>query len=440
MTWKALFQEHVKILDDRLSKICSDLGIDSIVFGSGSNKYYFEDDQTVPFRSNHHFAHWCPHPGEGHLLQLEPGKKPKLIAYLPDDFWHEHKTIENDFWTDAFEIQVVAEIDDAWAQISKQGRIVYHGPDTIKAEAIGLETDTEQLLPRLNWYRSYKTPYEVACIVEANRIAAKGHEAAEASFFAGGSELDIHYAYLQAVRALDRQLPYEGIVCLNEKCAVLHYHEKRDDVRDGMSMLIDSGVNYQGYASDITRTYASKKAPQQFHELLKSAQTMQLDLAKMVKAGLSMADVHYESHMQIAKILLQHGILKNISAEESVKEDLTSTFYPHGVGHMLGIFVHDVAGQQADETGRKCETDPRFPKLRSTRKLESGHVVTIEPGIYFIDTLLQKQTDDKFKSHFNWELIELLKPCGGIRIEDNVLVTENAPRNITREFLGHGKF
>jgi len=438
MVWRDLFDAHIATLNERLSKICNELGIDSVVIGSGSNRYYFEDDQDIPFRSNHHFAHWCPHPGVGHLLQLQPGAKPKLFAYSPDDFWHEHKLVLPDYWTDAFDIQTIGDKDEIWQNILKQGRTVYHGPDVQKAESIGLDIDTQDLLPRLNWSRSFKTDYEIACVTEATKQAAVAHKAAEACFLSGGSELDIHFAYLHALRVLDRQLPYESIVCLNEKGAILHYSEKRDNVRDAMTLLIDSGANYQGYACDITRSYASNRAPQEFRDLLRSTQNMQIELTKMVKVGCSMADVHYESHRKIGEVLLQHGILQDIAAEDAVQEGLTASFYPHGIGHMLGIFVHDVAGQQIDETGRTGEPDHRFPKLRSTRKLEPSHLLTIEPGIYFVDSLLQRQQNGDFKSHFNWQLIETLRPCGGIRIEDNVLVTLGEPRNITREFLGDG--
>ncbi|MFW7379572.1 MAG: Xaa-Pro dipeptidase [Oligoflexus sp.] len=439
MNWKTLFTNHISTMNQRLEKVCNDLGVDSVVIGSGSSQYFFEDDQDLPFRSNHHFAHWCPHPGQGHLLQLKPGEKPKLLVYQPDDFWSEHQSIQASDWTESFEIQEFTDPDKIWQALEKSGRTVYHGPDVQLAEAAGLDIDAQELLPRLNWNRSFKTEYEVACITEATQKAAKAHESAEDCFRAGGSELDIHFAYLQSLRSLDRQLPYESIVCLNEKAAILHYPNKRDHVRHGMSLLIDSGAAYRGYACDITRTYASDKAPALFHELLESMQKLQQKLCKMVKIGFSMADIHYQSHLSIANTLLEFGIIKNISAEDAVKEGISASFYPHGVGHMLGLLVHDVAGKQIDETGRQGEPDHRFPKLRSVRKLLPGNLVTIEPGVYFIDSLLKQQESGNFNQHFDWDLIASLRSCGGIRIEDNVLVTDGEALNITREFLGDRK-
>lgn len=436
MTLQDLFAGHIETLQKRMLGVFSELGIDSLVLDAGVSQYYFEDDQGIPFRSNHHFAHWCPHPGEGHLLHIKPGQKPKLLAFAPDDFWHEHKKIAQDFWTDQFEIESYGDRDELWKAINMSGRNFYHGPEAEKAQSFGLETSIEELLPRLNWYRSYKTAYELACVSHATERATKGHHAAEKAFLAGGSELDIHFAYLHALRALDEHLPYAGIVCLNEKGATLHYRDKRDDVRNGVSLLIDSGAAFQGYACDITRTYASPKAPAAFHELLTATQTMQKNLCESVKAGITMADLHFESHIEIAKILLDQEILKGISVEDAVSQELTRVFYPHGVGHMLGLLVHDVAGKQVDLSGKLGEPDPRFPKLRSVRVLEADHLITVEPGIYFIDILLKAEQSGSNRDKFNWPLIETLRPCGGIRIEDNVVVTKDQPLNITRKFLG----
>jgi Xaa-Pro dipeptidase len=436
MNLEQLFSDHIAELNRRLERVLGELGIDRLVIGSGSDQYYFEDDQQIPFRTNHHFRHWCPLEGYGHLLELRPQQKPRLLVYSPDDFWHEHKTISKDFWTDQFEISSFEDRDSMWQALTLQGKVVYHGPEIDKARSCGLDTDTQKLLPRLNWWRSYKTDYEVACLVESTRLAAPAHAAARRCFLDGGSELDIYFAYLEALRAREQDLPYEAIICLNEKGAFLHYSDKRDNVRDGQVLLIDSGAAYNGYASDITRTYAGAKAPESFKRLLVDTQSMQLGLTHAVQPGMTMADLHHESHLKIAQLLIDHDILQNIKPEEAFDKQLTHVFYPHGVGHMLGLLVHDVAGRQVDEAGNAGQPDPRFPKLRSLRKLEKGHVITVEPGIYFIESLLQKQRDGDHKDHFNWSLIEELKPCGGIRIEDNVLVTEDGQKNLTRRFIG----
>jgi Xaa-Pro dipeptidase len=110
-------------------------------------------------------------------------------------------------------------------------------------------------------------------------------------------------------------------------------------------------------------------------------------------------------------------------------------FFPHGIGHLLGLQVHDVAGLAADDTGRHEIPRPAGHRyLRLTRRLEPGFVVTIEPGIYFIDLLLDEAQRNGLGRYVNWDAVHALKPFGGIRIEDDVACTAGAvPENLTRD-------
>jgi len=111
---------------------------------------------------------------------------------------------------------------------------------------------------------------------------------------------------------------------------------------------------------------------------------------------------------------------------------LTGTFFPHGIGHLLGLQVHDVGGVMGDVQGQERQRPPGHPYLRLTRMLEPGVVVTVEPGIYFIDSLLAAAHTDSRRAHIDWTVVEELKPFGGIRIEDNVVATASRPENLTR--------
>jgi Xaa-Pro dipeptidase len=124
-----------------------------------------------------------------------------------------------------------------------------------------------------------------------------------------------------------------------------------------------------------------------------------------------------------------------VSAEEAVAKGLTRPFFPHGLGHHLGIQVHDVGGQLAGPDGSVAPPPPEHPHLRNTRTIEPRQVFTIEPGLYFIPLLLRSWREGPDSALFNWELIDALVPLGGIRVEDNVLVTEDGHRNLTREQL-----
>ncbi len=106
---------------------------------------------------------------------------------------------------------------------------------------------------------------------------------------------------------------------------------------------------------------------------------------------------------------------------------------PHGIGHLLGLQVHDVGGLQRTAAGGEIPRPPGHPYLRLTRRLEAGFVVTMEPGLYFIDQLLAQARTDARAAHINWQQVEYLRPFGGIRIEDDLVVTAQGSENLTRD-------
>ena len=435
MSLSVIFRQHIALRQKSTEQALRECRFDALVIGAGELQYYVEDDAAVNHRTYHHFNHWCPLIGENHLLVIRPGQRPELCAYIPDDYWHEHADLEDAFWLAEFNVISFGNVEALWQHVAKVRDGVYIGPDKVRAEAAGLKTDAATLLPRLNWERSFKSEYEVKCVERATRRAATGHVAAREAFFAGGSELDIHHAYMRAIRQIDRQLPYETIVCLNEKAAVLHYHKKRDKTRLGKTFLLDAGVRYKGYACDITRSYAADAAPAEFRSLLGGMNKLQQNLCGLIKPGLSFEHLHAQAHLDIAALLLDHGVLRNLSKEQAVERGLSQVFFPHGLGHMLGIHVHDVAGKQVDRTGTLPTPQGKHKTLRTSRILDAGNLLTVEPGLYFIDMLLKPQRGGEHAACFNWALIDTLMPCGGIRVEDNVLVTRSGQRNITRAFL-----
>jgi Xaa-Pro dipeptidase len=435
MVLAAFFRQHIAQRQKTTDLALRECRYDALVIGAGALNYHTEDDRSYPFRSYHHFNHWCPARGPNHLLLIRPGQKPTLLAHMPLDFWHEHADLSDAFWLSEFEMKSFATEDEIWAQVKNLPFTAYIGPDKNRAESYGLRTETSNLLARLNWERSFKSDYEIKCTVRSTRRAATGHVAAREAFFAGGSELDIHHAYIRAMRCTDYHLPYETIVCLNEKASILHYQRKRDKTRMGKTFLIDAGFQYKGYASDITRSYAADEAPEEFRSLLSGMSKLQQRLCLLIKPGLSFEHLHAQAHSEIAHLLIEHDLIRGISHESAVELGLSAVFFPHGLGHMLGLCVHDVGGTQSDRTGAIAPSTGRFKNLRTRRILDAGNLITVEPGIYFIDLLLGPQKVGANATYFNWALIEQLAPCGGIRIEDDVLVTRSGIRNITREFL-----
>jgi Xaa-Pro dipeptidase len=204
---------------------------------------------------------------------------------------------------------------------------------------------------------------------------------------------------------------------------------RRDRAR--RSFLIDAGAQYRGYASDITRTVSGGDA--EFSALIDAMDSLQQGLCAGIRAGRDYREVHLDAHRAIGGLLHDAGIIA-CDADTAVAERVTSVFFPHGIGHLLGLQVHDVAGLAADASVKREIPRPEgHPFLRLTRVLEPGFVVTVEPGVYFIDLLLDEARADGRGRHIRWDAVERLRPFGGIRIEDDVACTAGAPQNLTRE-------
>ncbi len=222
-----------------------------------------------------------------------------------------------------------------------------------------------------------------------------------------------------------------NIVAYNEHAAVLHYqHLDRRPPPSRRSFLIDAGAQFRGYASDITRTYAA--AAGLFADLLQRIDGAQQQLCRDVVAGRDFREIHLTAHRILGDELQRIGLTK-LPGQAALERGVTSVFFPHGIGHLLGLQVHDVGGVMDDLKGGERQRPEGHPYLRLTRMLEPGVVVTIEPGIYFIDSLLAAAHADERRGHIDWSVVEALRPFGGIRIEDNVVTTAAAPENMTRE-------
>jgi Xaa-Pro dipeptidase len=432
----ASYAAHVRARQEKTEAALATAELDGLVLQSGAPFTYYADDMDAPFRPTPHFAHWVPMDGPHHLLVVRPGKRPRLLRVRPDDYWYEQAPLGSPFWAREFELTEVKSVDKAWELAAPGARTAYAGDAPAAAEEHGIAKERVNppgLLARLDWDRSFKTPYEVACLDEAERMAARGHETARAAFLAGASELEIHQAYVAAVGCIDEELPYATIVALDEKGATLHYQRKRS-TRNGKVLLLDAGAKYLGYGSDITRTWTTDDCDATFREIVSGLDKLQLALCAMVKPGLPYGDVHHAAHVAIGDLLRRVGVLKK-GGEEAVKLGLTAPFFPHGVGHFLGIQVHDVAGRQKSPDGGTVPPPAQHPYLRTTRAIAEDQVFTIEPGVYFIDMLLRPHRTGALAAHFDWKLVDRLTPCGGARIEDNVVVTKSGHRNLTRPYL-----
>ncbi|KGT87750.1 proline dipeptidase [Erwinia typographi] len=433
-----LYQGHLKTLQARAQQALARAKLDAMLIHSGELLTVFLDDHTYPFKVNPQFKAWVPVTSVPNCwLWVDGVNKPKLWFYSPVDYWHNVEPLPQSFWTDEIEIVALKSADDI-AQLlpAQRENVAYIGPTPARAGQLGIKA--ELINPRatidfLHYHRSIKTDYELYCMREAQKTAVIGHRAAKEAFLSGLSEFDINGAYLSATGHRDIDVPYGNIIALNEHAAVLHYTQLDQlPPEHARSFLIDAGTEYNGYAADLTRTYAAQ-SDSEYAQLIRDMNEEELALIGTLKAGVRYTEYHQQMHQRIAKLLLKHQLVKGLSEEALVAENLTGPFMPHGVGHPLGLQVHDVAGFMQDDSGTHLAAPEQYPYLRCTRILEPRMVLTIEPGIYFIESLLAPWREGKFSQHFNWDRIEALKPYGGIRIEDNVIIREQGVENMTRD-------
>ena len=426
-----LYAAHVATLKARADEALAREGFDHLVIAAGPAPYEFLDDRPYPYAVNPHFKHWLPvTKAPGSWIVYTPGKRPKLVYLQPHDYWHVVPDAPAGYWVEHFDVAIVREAKDARA----------HLPNDAARCAIVAETGLDGFAPNnpqgvldyLHWQRSYKTPYELAMMRVASKIGARAHRAAERAFRDGASEFDIHVAYMASARQSDNDLPYSNIIALNEHCAVLHYMElQHAPPAHARSFLIDAGAGFHGYASDITRTHAADAAGE-FRALIDAVDAAQRGFVARVRAGQSYPDLHVHAHLVLGGILKEHGFIC-VDAEAALASGVTSTFFPHGLGHPIGLQVHDVAGFQASDRGGTLPRPPGHPYLRMTRALEPGMVVTIEPGLYFIDMLLAEQKARPAAKDVDWAKVDAFRKYGGIRIEDDVVCTDGEPENLTRD-------
>lgn len=433
-TLSELYPSHIIEMQKRTKEALLREGIDGLIIHSGQSKRMFLDDNHYPFHVNPQFKAWVPIIDNPNCWLVVNGvDKPKLIFYRPKDFWHKVPPEPTAFWASEFDIVLLTQADAVEKHLPyDKKKYAYIGEYLEVARALGFDmVNPDRVLHYLHYYRAYKTDYELLCMREANQLAVKGHLAAEQAFRAGMSEFNINQAYLKAVKQGDNQVPYNNIVALNENAAILHYMEQETAApTKSRSFLIDAGASFHGYAADITRTYSQQD--DRFAELVAAMGEVTLKLVDLLKPGVAYTEVHLAAHKYIAELLNRFNIV-NLSADDILQNGITKTFFPHGIGHFLGLQVHDVAGHVADDRGTPNPPPEAHPFLRTTRIIESRQVFTIEPGLYFIDSLLADLRATEQSKYLNWDVIDAFRPFGGIRIEDNIIVHRDRNENMTRE-------
>ncbi len=435
-TTESTYQSHIATLTSHYERILDDAGADAAVIPAGLARFAFQDDRDYVFAANPNFKHWLPlTQNPGSAIYYRPGEKPILLYFQEADFWHVTPSDPSGYWVDGFDIHVCRSADEVRAALKAAGgRQLVIGEERDQQHLGVGEVASAEVFAALHEVRTVKTDYELDCMRAAQRLACRGHRAAASAFAAGSAEYDIHMAYLAAMRQRELELPYNSIVALNEHAAVLHYqYLDRDAPAESRSFLIDAGAQHVGYAADITRTYGNGDTD--FAALLAAMETLQLAVCAEVKAGVDYRELHLSCHHKLAAVLLDCGIASaTADVDTLIDKRITWAMFPHGLGHFLGLQVHDVGGLTKASSKELIEKPKGHDALRLTRMLGGNEVLTIEPGCYFVPMLLEPlRADAATRELINWQLVDKLTPFGGIRIEDNVRVLPDGAENLTRD-------
>lgn len=290
------------------------------------------------------------------------------------------------------------------------------------------EGNAFELKTAMDRQRRKKDEAEVALIKKLSGIAQHGYRKIEEILRPGISEREVQIAYESEIyRHGAHTVPYDTIVGAGTNAAILHAIPTQRIVQDGELVLVDAGADIFDYCVDITRTYfSSANVTSQHRDLYNLVLKAHNECIALSKPGAWWKDIHIHAAKVITEGLLQMGILRG-SLDQLIASEVAFTFFPHGVGHLVGLRVRD--------TGHEENIHPKTyfgARLRVDIELEENHLLTVEPGCYFIPALLDdKNVREKHKEHIDWAEVEKWKPVGGVRIEDNILIRPGGNENLT---------
>jgi Xaa-Pro aminopeptidase len=381
-------------------------------------------DRTYPFRTHSEY------------LYLTDRERPGgVLAFDPHDGWVDFVlpvTRDERLWEgaagDGSEGVPVAELG-GWLEQRKGRPIAALGaavPDVDSDAQLGAD-----LRYGLNEVRRRKDEVELGRMRAAGRATRAGFAQVAPLIEPGRSERELQ---IEIEAAFFRNgadfLAFDTIVASGPNSAVLHFAPTSRRVAEGELVLIDAGGECRGYASDVTRTYpaSGQFTPEQqaVYDIVAAAAERATERST---AGTEWRDVHRAAALVIAEGLVELRLLRG-QPEDLVERGAQSLFFPHGVGHMVGLGVRD-AGEAL--RGREQPADA-FPRLRVDLPVEPGHVFTVEPGVYFVPALLHDaELRERHRDAIDWARAESMLGFGGIRIENNVLITDDGNEVLTAD-------
>lgn len=381
-------------------------------------------DITYPFHAHSEYFYLTDHNRPGGVL-----------AFAPEDGWTHFQppvTEADRLWSAAPDAEpdgpTTAALEGWLAARSGRPLAMLGTPPAALAWDDALTDRLRSQLSRVRWRKDQVELARMRTAAEATRAA---FAAAAGRLRAGVTERDVQVELeAAAIRAGADGPGYDTIVGSGPNSAVLHFMPTRRRLRDGDLVLIDAGAAYREYTSDVTRTYAVVGAftPQQ-REIYATVQQAERAALNLCRAGVEWRDVHLAAALVIAEGLVAVGLLRG-QPQSLVESGAAGLFFPHGIGHLVGLGVRDAGGVLPE----RRDQPPPFPNLRIDLPLEPGMVVTVEPGLYFVPALLQDPgRRSTYRQEVAWDQVDGMLAFGGVRIEDNALITAAGPELLTQD-------
>jgi len=291
------------------------------------------------------------------------------------------------------------------------------------------------LLPAASEARVVKSPAEVDVLRYVAKISSQAHVRVMQQVKPGMAEYQLeaifqHYCYYYGGC---RQVAYMCICATGDNSSVLHYgHAAAPNDRifhDGEMALMDMGGEYACYCADITCSFpVNGKFTADQRLVYEAVLDAQRAVFAKLKPGVEWVDMHLEAERAILAALKAGGLLQG-SLDDMMAQRVGATFMPHGLGHLLGLDTHDVGGYS---TGKERIDKPGLRSLRMNRTIEAGMFLTVEPGCYFIDYLLDEaMSNESTTGFFVADKVNRFRGFGGVRLEDDVLITSDGNENFT---------
>ncbi|KAI4731498.1 putative Xaa-Pro aminopeptidase [Aureobasidium sp. EXF-10728] len=351
------------------------------------------------------------------------------------------------------------------------GSVYLLHPNNALAESIPHRIDSESLRPAMDECRVIKDSHEVSLIRKANYISALAHEKVLRKLRSFKNEAQVEAEILDVCTAHGaKHQAYSIIAGSGPNAAILHYVKNDEDFEDRQLMCLDAGAEWQGYAADVTRTFPlsgnwPSNEAKQIYDLVQKMQEKCMD---MLGPGKRFVDAQYLAHLVAIEGLLELGIFHNGSKREIYEAGTSVAFFPHGLGHHMGLEVHDVSTVLTKSTETEVydkiapEITQHLPGIDNKTELRSlsanivpavwasalsetsapglrpGNVVTCEPGLYFNREALETVflPSPVHSKYINKTVLERFMAVGGVRIEDDLLITEDGWENLTTAAKG----